>query len=156
MNQSNRLPRLFLLAIALLLVHGIEQLLTGLDELYELKASLAPYFGLFANQDLATVLLVFAGTVAVLLLCCGFMATGLPRLLAASFFGVTFLYESHHVVKTAIRGVYFPGTVTAVPLIILGVCVLRIAWRDFRAGRMRATDDLSVPAEPRASHQSAS
>lgn len=119
-----RLDRLFLVALVLLPLHGIEQLFFGLDELYELRAQLGAVIALFADADAGTVVLVFAGTAAVLFFCFGFMAGGIPRAIAGTFFGLEFMVESHHVVKTFVRGSYFPGAVTAVPFAILGALVL--------------------------------
>jgi hypothetical protein len=132
-----RLDQLFLAALVLLPLHGIEQLLFGLDELYELRAQLGAAVGLFADPNVGTVVLVFAGTAAVLFFCYGFMVGGIPRLIAGTFFGLEFMVESHHVVKTLVRGAYFPGAVTAVPFAILGALVLATAWREFRQQQPR-------------------
>jgi hypothetical protein len=146
MIRSLRVPQLFLIVILLLPLHGLEQLLTGLDELYELQAAFAPFLNLFANRDLGIVLLIFIATIAVLLLCYGFMVGGAPRLVAASFFGVQFMYESHHIVKSIVRGVYFPGAITALPLVCAGALLLAAAWREFRAERPLPESGRAVPA----------
>ena len=130
-----RVQRLFLLAIILMPFHLVEQLLFGIDELYELRSQLAPYYGLFADPDPATVILTFAGVTAVLFFCYGFMAGGIPRLIAASFFGLEFMYELHHIAKTIARGAYFPGAVSAVALATVGALILVSAWREFASTR---------------------
>jgi hypothetical protein len=127
-----RLPHLFLLAIVVLQLHMVEQLLFGLDELYELQAMVGSVTPLFSDADRAAVVLVFAVVTVVLLLCYGFMTGGVPRLIAASFFGVEFMFESHHIVKTIARGAYFPGAVTAIAFVILGALILATARREFR------------------------
>ena len=43
-----------------LILHGIEQLLTGLDELYELQGQVGMVLGSFENRDAGIVVLVFA------------------------------------------------------------------------------------------------
>jgi hypothetical protein len=127
-----RLPLLFLLAIVVLQLHMVEQLLFGLDELYELQAMVGSVTPLFSDADRAAVVLVFTVVTIVLLLCYGFMTGGVPRLIAASFFGVEFMFESHHIVKTIVRGAYFPGAVTAIAFVTLGALILVTARREFR------------------------
>lgn len=127
------LPRLFLFAIAAMALHGIEQLAFGLDELYELRAMTGAVLGWSGNPDVATVVMVFAVTMLVLFFGYGFMAGGVPRLIAATFFGLEFMGESHHIVKTVTRGEYFPGAVSAVMLVMLGVLMLKTAWAEFAA-----------------------
>ena len=64
-----RLPHLFLLAIAVLQLHMVEQLAFGLDELYELQAMVGTVVALFSDADRAAVVLVFGIVTVVLLLC---------------------------------------------------------------------------------------
>ena len=45
----------------ILILHGIEQLLFGLDELYELQGQLGMVLDLFTNRVAGIVVLVFAG-----------------------------------------------------------------------------------------------
>ena len=125
------LPRLFLFAILAMALHGIEQLAFGLDELYELRAMTGAVLDWSGNPDVATVLMVFAVTMLVLFFCYGFMAGGVPRLIATTFFGLEFMGESHHIIKTVVRGEYFPGAVSAGILVILGALILRTAWTEF-------------------------
>ena len=130
--------RLLLTAVVVLGFHGIEQLMFGLDELYELQRMLAPFYALSADADRVTVVLVFAVTMLVILLCSALVAPGLPRRIGLTFFGVEFIGESHHLIKTLINGAYFPGAVSAIALVILGVLVLRSAWRGSRTAPVAA------------------
>src|SRR5262245_32175003 len=130
--QAPGLRQLLLVAIALLPFHMVEQLLFGLDELYELQAQVASVVSVFPDPDTATVVLVFGVVMAVLFFCYGFITGGVPRLIAASFFGLEFMVEGHHVVKTIVRGTYFPGAVSAIAFVALGALVLASAWREFR------------------------
>jgi hypothetical protein len=123
--------RLLLSAVVVLVFHGIEQLLFGLSELYELQRMIAPFYTLSADADRVTVVLVFAVTMLVILLCSGLVSPGLPRRIALSFFGLEFIGESHHLIKTLVHGAYFPGAVSALALVVLGVLVLRSAWQGF-------------------------
>jgi hypothetical protein len=135
------LRQLFLVAIALLPLHMVEQLLFGLDELYELQAMAGGVVNSFSDPDRATVVLVFGVVMAVLFFCYGFMTGGIPRLIAASFFGVEFMFEGHHIAKTLVRGTYFPGAVTAIAFVILGALVVTSAWREFRRAPQPALDN---------------
>lgn len=131
--HSLELRQLLLVAIALLPFHMVEQLLFGLDELYELQAQVGSVVNVFPDPDTATVVLVFGVVMAVLFFCYGFMTGGVPRLIAASFFGLEFMFEGHHIVKTIVRGTYFPGAVTAIAFVVLGALVLIAARRDFHS-----------------------
>ncbi len=136
------LRQLLLIAIALLPFHMVEQLMFGLDELYELQAMAGGVVGSFSDPDRATVVLVFGVVMAVLFFCYGFMTGGIPRLIAASFFGLEFMFEGHHIVKTIVRGVYFPGAVTAIAFVVLGALVLASARREFRQAAQPAESQL--------------
>jgi hypothetical protein len=130
-----RLQRLFLLAAALIPVHIAEQLMFGIDELYELRSQVGVFYSLSADADRVTVVLVGAVVTLVLLCFYAFMAGGTPRLIAATFFGFQFMYEFHHVAKTIARGEYFPGAVTSLGLVAVGAAVVATAWREFAATR---------------------
>jgi hypothetical protein len=123
--------RLLLAAVVVLVFHGLEQLMFGLDELYELQQLIAPFYAMSADNDRVTVVLVFAVTMLVLLLCGALVSPGLPRRIGLTFFGVEFIGESHHLIKTLLHGAYFPGTVSAIALVLLGVLLLRTAWSGF-------------------------
>jgi hypothetical protein len=123
---------LFPLAILLMGLHLVEQLLFGIDELYELRGLATGAVNAFSDPDRGIVVMVFAVTILVLFFCYGFMSGGLPRLIAGSFFGLEFMGESHHLIKTVARGEYFPGAVTATAIAFVGALVLKAAWREFR------------------------
>jgi hypothetical protein len=142
--RSLELRHLLLVAIALLPFHMVEQLLFGLDELYELQGQVGSVMSLFPDPDTATVVLVFGVVMAVLFFCYGFMTGGVPRLIAASFFGLEFMFEGHHIVKTIVRGTYFPGAVTAIAFVALGALVLASARREFH--RERNAENRAVVA----------
>jgi hypothetical protein len=116
-----------------LILHGIEQLMTGLDELYELQGQVGMVLGLFENLDAGIVVMVFA----VVLLIQAFVYTQLVggrwRLLAPTFFAIAALGESHHIIKTIVRLDYFPGAVTAIAYVAVGVLLLRAIVREFRS-----------------------
>src|SRR5262245_5668894 len=127
-----RMRRLFLVAILLIPLHIVEQLLFGIDELYELQDMMGTVMAWSADQDDPIVVCVGVAVTGVLALCYGFMTEGLPRLAAASFFGIEFMGESHHIIKTIVRGAYFPGAVTAIALAVLGALIIAEVVRERR------------------------
>ena len=116
----------------ILVLHGIEQLRYGLDELYELQGQVGTVLGLFANRDAGIVILVFGVVLLVQLFVYAFLVGGRGRLLAPFFFGVAALGESHHIIKTIVRLDYFPGAVTAIAYVAVGILLLRAIMREFR------------------------
>jgi hypothetical protein len=117
----------------ILVLHGVEQLLFGLDELYELQGQVGFVLDLFANRDAAIVVLVFAVVILVQAFVYGLLSGGRLRLLGPGFFALAALGESHPVVKTIVRAEYFPGAVTAIPYVIVGALVLRAVARELSA-----------------------
>ena len=127
----------------ILILHGIEQLLFGLDELYELQGQVGMVLGLFANRDAGIVVLVFAVVLLVQAFVYAFMVGGRWRLLAPTFFAVAALGESHHIIKTIARLDYFPGAVTAIAYVAVGVLLLRAIVREFKRSGGTATSSPS-------------
>jgi hypothetical protein len=119
----------------ILVFHGVEQLLTGLDELYELQGQVGWVLGHFENRDAAIVVLVFAVVILVQAFVYGLLDGGRFRLLGPGFFALAALGESHHVLKTILRAEYFPGAVTAIPYVVVGAMLLRAVVREAQAGR---------------------
>ena len=130
-----RLHNVFWLAVAVLPLHGAEQLLFGIDELYELRSQLAPFYSLSDNADRVTVVLVFAAVMAMLTSIAALLTGGKARLAAATFLGLQLMYEFHHVTKTIARSAYFPGAVTSLALVAVGIMLIVTAWREFASTR---------------------
>jgi len=116
--------------IVVIVLHGVEQLLFGIDELYDLQSKLSAVAAMFPNRDYGIVLMVFAATILVMALVYGSLVGGRWRLLGPGFFGLSALGEVHHIVKTVARHAYFPGAVTAVPFVLVGVLLLRAVARE--------------------------
>ena len=121
----------------ILVFHGIEQLLFGFDELYELQGQVGAVLGLFANRDAGIIVLVFAVVLLVQLFVYTLLSGGRWRLLGPTFFAVAALGESHHIIKTIFRLDYFPGAVTAIPYVVVGALLLRAIVREFRSDSLR-------------------
>ena len=120
----NSVPRLFLLTTAMIPLHIVEQLVFGIDELYELRTMAWDMVSWLPDPDYGIVVQVGVMTTLVLTLCWAFMVGGLPRLIASGFFGLQFMVESHHIVKTLLHGEYFPGAVTATVIVGLGATIV--------------------------------
>lgn len=115
-------------------LHGVEQLLFGLDELYELQGQIGAVLGLFPDRDAGIVVLVFIVVMLVQFFVWAALGTGRLRLIGPIFFAISAIGESHHVIKTIVRLEYFPGAVTAIPFVIVGVFLLRAVVREWRGG----------------------
>lgn len=124
--------------LIILPLHGIEQLFTGLDELYELKGQVGAVLDLFPNRDVGIVVLVFLLVIVVQFFIYGILRGGRLRLVGVGFFGLAALGESHHVIKTVLHVDYFPGAVTAIPFVIVGALLLRAVVREFRESAREA------------------
>src|SRR5215471_2645349 len=108
------IQRWFGLLIFVAALHMIEQLITGLDELYMIQRVLNIYYGWFKNSDFATVLLVTVVVVFVLLLIYGVLLGARPLLFVMAFFVLISISEVHHIVESAVQQRYVPGTITAI------------------------------------------
>ena len=138
----NDIRRWFLSTLIIGPIHLVEQLMTGLDELQELKGFTTKYYSWFTNTDVGTVLLVMISFSLVNLIVYALLVGGRSRLIALGVFAAVALGEVHHIVKTIVHATYFPGAVTAVPFFLFGVLLLRAIIREWRvtgtAGRLAA------------------
>ena len=121
--------------ILILPLHGIEQFLTGLDELYELQGQVSAVLDLFGPyRDYGITLMVFLVVILVATFLRLTLTGGRARLIGFAFFGVSGVIESHHVIKTIVHLDYFPGAVTAIPFAVAGALLLRAVVREWRTG----------------------
>src|SRR5690242_1973703 len=132
----NNVPRLFLLTTAMIPLHIAEQLLFGIDELYELRTMAWDMVSWLPDPDYGIVVQVGVVTTLVLSLCWAFMVGGTARLIASGFFGLQFMVEGHHIAKTILHAEYFPGAVTATVIVGLGAMIVMSVWREFSVGRV--------------------
>jgi hypothetical protein len=126
--------RWFQWMVLVLVLHMIEQLLFGIDELYEMQALMAAWHGLFTNSEYGTVVLVGLVVVLVQLMALAGVAGGRWPLLPAGFFGLAGIGEAHHIVKTIAHGAYFPGAVSAIAFAACGALLLAAVIHEFRVG----------------------
>jgi hypothetical protein len=130
-QDSRQLLRWFALLVAVGPIHMAEQLMFGLDTLYELRAAIAPYYSNFKNPDVGTVLLVIVVVVLVQVMVLAALAGGRARLCVAAFFGVMGVVEAHHILQTVAGLQYFPGVVTSVGYVWAGIMTLRCVRREW-------------------------
>jgi hypothetical protein len=119
-------------------LHMIEQLIFGIDEIYELKRLLAPFYARFQNPDYGTVILVTIGGASVLTLFYTLEAKGRARRTAVMILALLCIGEIHHVVKGVVRFEYNPGLVMAVPFVAIGVLMIRALRLESRAAASAA------------------
>lgn len=119
--------------LVILPLHGIEQFMTGFDELYELQGQVGTVLGLFPDRDAGIVFMVFAVVFLFMTFMYCTLRGGRSRLVGFAFFGISGLIESHHVIKTLVQLDYFPGAVTAIPFAIVGGLLLRAVIRKWRS-----------------------
>jgi hypothetical protein len=143
-NGTRQLVGWFALLVLIGPIHMGEQLMSGLDTLYELQALMAGYYSLFANPDVATVLLVIFFVTLVQSMLLAVLAGGRWRLLVAGFFGFMGLLEVHHLMQTLIQAEYFPGVVTSIAYSWIGAMVLRAVIREWRGTTPRVQEYLAA------------
>ncbi len=124
--------RWFTWTIVVMVLHMAEQLATGLVELDRLKRGIAQFTQLFANADVAVVILVTIGAALIYLAMLGLLRGGRARFVTLEILGAFSLLEIHHVVETVISRAYTPGLITSVPYVVFGVLLMRAARDEFR------------------------
>jgi hypothetical protein len=143
-TDPRQLVHWFALLVLIGPIHMGEQMLSGLDTLYELKSMMAAYYSRFTNPDVGTVALVIFVVTLFQLLLLGALAGGRWRLFVAGFFGVMAVAEAHHVVQTLVQGRYFPGLVTSLGYVWIGVMVLRVVVCDWNAATRPVQKQFAV------------
>ena len=118
--------------IIIMPIHLIEQFFFGIQELDEMRHYSDIFHGWFQNPDYGTVALVGIIVLLVLLMIYAVLIGGRWRLLVFGFFGLVGVGESHHIIKTIAHRQYFPGAVTAIPFVLIGVFLLRAVVREWR------------------------
>jgi uncharacterized membrane protein YeaQ/YmgE (transglycosylase-associated protein family) len=132
--------------VVILPLHMIEQLLTGLDELATLRRVLAVYFGWFTNPDYGIVVLVTLVATLVNYLAYLIAKGGRGRLVSLGVFGFLGVNEIHHLVETVATGRYTPGTLTAIPYVVIGALLIMAVVREWRDGPVAAEKVVAIEA----------
>jgi len=129
-----RSRQLFLASIVVGPLHMIEQLLTGIDEFYSIRQSVASYYGLFdpSYADHASVLLITIIWTMVSLLFYGLILGGRPQLAILGGLGAFGVTELHHVVEAIANRSYDPGLITCVPYAIVGALLVAAVSKEWK------------------------
>jgi hypothetical protein len=118
--------------VVVTLLHVVEQILFGAQELFEPKRLLAGYYRWFRDPDEGTVVLLGVAMALIQWLVYAVLIGGKPRLFAVGFFAVYALSEGHHLVTAVNKVSYVPGAATAALSVTLGFFLLRAIVREFR------------------------
>jgi hypothetical protein len=133
MSNKQNIQRLIGCLVIIGALHMTEQLLFGIQQIYEVKRIFASYQSWFRDPDWGTVLFIFIMGTLLNLIAYSLIAGGRLLLLAVGFFGVQAITEVHHLVNVITHGTYNVGTVTSIPFMAIGVLLLREVvrgWRD--------------------------
>lgn len=128
-HSSRRLTGAFAASVLFMGFHKIESYFTG-------EWNTAPVYQAILGMQLEAGEMLFLSFVITLLaglLCCLLiisLRSGTVYFLA--FWGLTFLLEFHHLVRTLAGGHYYSGSLTAMAYIILGVFYWKELIRHFR------------------------
>lgn len=139
-----KIRKLVLGLVILAPLHVAEQLLTGIEDFYDVRGHLAAYYRWFdpGFADSATAILVTILATILSLLLYALLCEGKPRLLVVGLFGLFGAQAIHHVFEALIQRRYNPGLITAVPYLIVGNMLVKAVWKELR--KPRATSDPSA------------
>jgi hypothetical protein len=143
-RKVNDITWLFGLLVIVGPLHMIEQMLFGIDELYEMKRLVAMYHSWFSNKDVGTVVLVTIAGASVLLMMYGLIRGGRWRLAVVGLVGLLSAGEAHHVVRVVLSGHYNPGVITCVPFATIGVFLVYASYVQFRSGLSAETQSIAA------------
>ena len=124
--------RLYAWLKLLTLLHIVEQLIFGMQDLHELQRLLAVYESRFGdtNGSIAVLATMSAAFAALAIHC--ILKGGFARFMTMFVLGLPTIGEVHHLVETMRAGHYTPGAVTAVPSVICGVLFLKALVKEYR------------------------
>lgn len=116
---SNHLKTLVLFSIFAFSVHGAEEYLTGF---YNTDSFSRFFFQIFESMSsLQATFLLFQICIAILLTVVYLLLRdGKPVLYLATFLGLIFLFELHHLVKAVMVQSYYSGIISAIFIYVLG------------------------------------
>jgi len=127
--------RLYACLKLLTMLHIVEQLIFGMQDLHELQHLMAVYENHFGdtNGSLAVLLAIAAGLAALVIRC--ILKGGGARFAAMFILGLPTIGELHHLFETVQTSHYSPGAVTALPSVICGVLFLRALVKEYRPSK---------------------
>lgn len=128
---SSRLLRWLGLSIVVIIAHGIEEYLTGFQDVNPTVTIPARYFATVPNGIFG----VFQLMMWLLLIILFVVLKGQKRLVlrVLMIFGVVLVTEVHHMIAAVLRRGYYPGLVTALLFPLLAFGFWRELLREWRA-----------------------
>ncbi len=131
---SRKLKTIFGLSIPLFILHGIEEYRTGFysdNKLYQFV------FQPFLEMSWHQVMFATFQVMLWLLLIVSFLlvASERWRLRLMVVLGLVYVFELHHIWKAVVSWSYYPGLITAIPLIIVGFFFWKELLQNWRAAR---------------------
>jgi hypothetical protein len=141
--------RLYAWLKLLTILHLVEQLIFGMEDLHEFQHLIAVYENRFGDTNGSIAALVTISASLAALAVHFILKGGLARFITMFVLGLPTLGEFHHFIETMRVGHYTGGTVTAVPSIVCGVLFLRALvqeYRPFKNVRLREALQLPVAA----------
>lgn len=123
--------RLYACLKLLAILHIVEQLIFGMQDLRQLQYLIAMYERRFGDTSgsIAALVTISASLGAIAVHC--ILKGGLARFVTMFVLGLPTLGEFHHLVESMTVGHYTAGTVTTVPYIACGVLFLRALVKEY-------------------------
>ena len=123
---SHKLKTIFLLSVVLWIIHGTEELTTGL---YSVDSHVAFVFGFTEKfTSVHTAFFVFQIMLWLILIVSYLLILGPKWQLRLMFIpGIAMIYELHHLYKAIEVGGYYPGLITALFFPIVGY----FFWKEY-------------------------
>ena len=114
------------------MLHIVEQLIFGMEDLHQFQHLLVGYQSRFGNTWPSIAASVTRAASLAALAIRGIAKGGFARFVTMFALGLPTIGEFHHVVETMRAGHYTPGAVTAVPSDICGLLFLRALVKELR------------------------
>ena len=130
MKASQKLQHLFLLSLALVYIHGLEEILTGFQYKDSHIAFGAKMLGTSPELFYWVTHIIFWLSLPILYF---IFRNSKYGLVLAGVFGIIFIEEFHHLIKGAQSLQYSPGVFTALFYPILGIFFWKQWLRDWRS-----------------------
>ncbi len=116
---SPRLKNIFALLIPIFIIHGLEEYFTGL---YNVDS----FYQSFSNPKTVFVIVVLILANISVIISYLLIRKNKYVLILSLLLGILLLYELTHIYRAIMIGGYYPGLITAIPILILGI----FFWRE--------------------------
>ncbi|MEK6860645.1 MAG: HXXEE domain-containing protein [Nanoarchaeota archaeon] len=116
---SKKLKNIILISILIFIAHGLEEYFTGF---YDVDIFFNFFIKLFGYTNLNQAIFITFEIVVWLFLIISFFLIKDRKfiLFITTIWGLILIFELHHLIKALLKWDYYPGTVTAILLLIIG------------------------------------